>query len=153
MATGAACDPHSERASRIYAQPYRGRTFLHNFLAPQLLHRHCMRKTIRCRKKMLYCYAYLWISERGVYNLHVSDHRGILKLRDFLGDNHLRIDFDRNPNLIFFGEEIISPYLTQRDYNDFVQSLQKAGFDWKIERGEENMLDSYKYMLKETRTK
>lgn len=110
-------------------------------------------KRYDAEEKMLYCYAYLWISERGVYNLHVSDHRGILKLRDFLGDNHLRIDFDRNPNLIFFGEEIISPYLTQRDYNDFVQSLQKAGFDWKIERGEENMLDSYKYMLKETRTK
>ncbi|WP_308225026.1 hypothetical protein [uncultured Prevotella sp.] len=106
-------------------------------------------KRYDAEEKMLYCYAYLWISERSVYNLHVSDHRGILKLRDFLGDNHLRIDFDRNPNLIFFGEEIISPYLTQRDYNDFVLSMQKAGVECNIEKGEDNGLGSYKYRLKE----
>ena len=104
-------------------------------------------------EERLYCYAYLWISGRGVYNLHVSDPRGIIKLRDFLGNKHLRIDFDCNPHLIVFEEENISPYLTERDYNDIVQSLQKAGFDWKIEKGEENVLGSYKYILKETITK
>ena len=104
-------------------------------------------------EERLYCYAYLWISGRGVYNLHVSDPRGIIKLRDFLGNKHLRIDFDCNPHLIVFEEENISPYLTERDYNAFVQSLQKAGFDWKIEKGEENVLGSYKYLLKETITK
>ena len=115
--------------------------------------------TIVCAKRYdaeeqkLYCYAYLWISGRGVYNLHVSDPRGIIKLRDFLGNKHLRIDFDCNPHLIVFEEENISPYLTERDYNDIVQSLQKAGFDWKIEKGEENVLGSYKYILKETITK
>lgn len=115
--------------------------------------------TIVCAKRYdaeeqrLYCYAYLWISGRGVYNLHVSDPRGIFKLRDFIGNNPLRIDFDRNPHLVVFEEENISPYITDRDYNDFVQSLQKAGFDWKIEKGEDNGLDSYKYFLKETRTK
>lgn len=36
MAAGAACAPHSERASRIYAQPYRGRTALRNLVAPWL---------------------------------------------------------------------------------------------------------------------
>ena len=104
-------------------------------------------------EERLYCYAYLWISGRGVYNLHVSDPRGIIKLRDFLGNKHLRIDFDCNPHLIVFEEENISPYLTERDYNTFVQSLQKAGFDWKIEKDEENVLGSYKYILKETITK
>lgn len=115
--------------------------------------------TIVCTKRYdaeeqrLYCYAYLWISGRGVYNLHVSDPRGIVKLRDFIGNKLLRIDFDCNPHLVVFEEENISPYITDRDYNAFVQSLQKAGFDWKIEKGEENVLGSYKYLLKETRTK
>ena len=115
--------------------------------------------TIVCAKRYdaeeerLYCYAYLWINGRGVYNLHIMDPRGIFKLRDFLGNKFLRIDFDRNPHLIVFEEENISPYLTERDYNDIVQSLQKAGFDWKIEKGEENVLGSYKYILKETITK
>ena len=110
-------------------------------------------KRYDAEKQRLYCYAYLWISGRGVYNLHVSDPRGIIKLRDFLGNKHLRIDFDCNPHLIVFEEDNISPYLTERDYNDIVQSLQKAGFDWKIEKGEENVLGSYKYILKETITK
>lgn len=115
--------------------------------------------TIVCAKRYdaeeerLYCYAYLWISGRGVYNLHIMDPRGIFKFCDFLGHKSLRIDFDRNPHLIVFEEENISPYLTERDYNDIVQSLQKAGFDWKIEKGEENVLGSYKYILKETITK
>ena len=115
--------------------------------------------TIVCAKRYdaeerrLYCYAYLWISGRGVYNLHVMDPRGIFKFRDFLGNKHLRIDFDCNPHLIVFEDEKISPYLTDRDYNAFVQSLQKAGFVWKIEKGEDNGLGSYKYLLKETRTK
>lgn len=114
--------------------------------------------TIVCAKRYdaeeqrLYCYAYLWISGRGVYNLHVSDSRGIFKLRDFIGNKPLRIDFDCNPHLVVFEEENISPYLTERDYNVIVQSLQKAGFDWKIEKGEDNGLGSYKYLLKETIT-
>lgn len=115
--------------------------------------------TIVCAKRYdaeeqrLYCYAYLWISGRGVYNLHVSDPRGIFKLRDFIGNNSLRIDFDCNPHLVVFEEENISPYITDRDYNAFVQSLPKAGCDWKIEKGEDNILGSYTYLLKETRTK
>lgn len=112
--------------------------------------------TIVCAKRYdaeeqrLYCYAYLWISGCGVYNLHISDPRGIFKLRDFIGNKPLRIDFDCNPHLVVFEEENISPYITDRDYNDFVQSLQKAGFDWNIEKDEENILGSYKYCLKET---
>lgn len=115
--------------------------------------------TIVCAKRYdaeeqrLYCYAYLWISGRGVYNLHVSDPRGIFKLRDFLGNKPLRIDFDCNPHLVVFEEENISPYIEDRDYNVFAQSLQAAGFDWKIEKGEDNGLNSYKYLLKETRKK
>ena len=103
-------------------------------------------------EQRLYCYAYLLISERGVYNvynLHISDPRGIFILRDFVGNKPLRIDFDCNPHLFVFEEENISPYITDRDYNDFVQSLQKAGCDWKIEKGEDNGLGSYKYLLKE----
>lgn len=115
--------------------------------------------TIVCAKRYdaeeqrLYCYAYLWISGRGVYNLHVSDPYGIFKFRHFLGNKLLRIDFDRNPLLVVFEEENISSYIEDRDYNAFVQSLQKAGFDWKIEKGEDNGLGSYKYLLKETITK
>lgn len=108
------------------------------------------------KEQRLYCYAYLLISERGVYkvyNLHVSDPRGIFKLRDFIGNKPLRIDFDCNPHLVVFEEENISSYIVDREYNVFVQSLQKAGFDWKIEKGEDNGLGSYKYRLKETRTK
>ena len=115
--------------------------------------------TIVCAKRYdaeeqrLYCYAYLWISGCGVYNLHVSDPYGIFKFRHFLGNKLLRIDFDRNPLLVVFEEENISSYLVDREYNTFVQSLQAAGFDWKIEKDEDNGLGSYKYLLKETRTK
>lgn len=108
------------------------------------------------KEQRLYCYAYLLISRRGVYNvynLHISDPRGIFILRDFVGNKPLRIDFDCNPHLVVFEEENISPYIEDRDYNAFVQSLQKAGFDWKIEKGEDNGLGSYKYLLKETITK
>mgnify|MGYP003564154644 FL=1 len=115
--------------------------------------------TIVCAKRYdaeeqkLYCYAYLWISGYSVYNLHVMDPRGIFKLRDFLGNKSLRIDFDCNPHLVIYEEDNISPYIVDGDYNAFVQSLQKAGFDWKIEKGEGNGLGSYKYLLKETITK
>ena len=111
--------------------------------------------TIVCAKrydaeeKMLYCYVYLWISGSGVYNLHVSDPRGIIKLRDFLGDKPLRIDYNINPALVVFEDDNISPYLTERDFNDFVLSMQKAGFECNIEKGEDNGLGSYKYRLKE----
>lgn len=104
-------------------------------------------------EQRLYCYAYLWISGYAVYNLHVSESRGIIKLRGFIGDNPLRIDFDCNPHLVVFEEDNISPYIEDRYYNAFMQSLQKAGFDWKIEKGEDNGLGSYKYILKETITK
>ena len=103
--------------------------------------------------RRLYCYAYLWISGYAVYNLHVSEPRGIIKLRGFIGDNPLRIDFDCNPHIVVFEEDNISPYIVDGDYNAFMQSLQKAGFDWKIEKGEDNGLGSYKYLLKETITK
>lgn len=115
--------------------------------------------TIVCAKRYdaeeqrLYCYAYLWISGCGVNNLHVSDPYGIFKFRHFLGNKLLRIDFDRNPLLVVFEEENISSYLVDREYNTFVQSLQTAGLDWKIEKGEDNGLGSYKYLLKETITK
>lgn len=115
--------------------------------------------TIVCAKRYdaeeerLYCYAYLWISGRGVYNLHVSDPRGIVKLRDFIDNKFLRIDFDCNPHLVVFEEENISPYIEDRYYNDFVQSLQKAGIDWKIEKSEENILGSDKYLLKVNKNK
>lgn len=105
------------------------------------------------QKQMLYCYAYLWTSGHSVYNLHVSDPRGIIKLRGFIGNKPLRIDFDRNPLRVVFEEDNISPYIEDRDYNAFVQGLQMAGFDWKIEKGEENVPGSYKYILKETITK
>ena len=116
--------------------------------------------TIVCAKQydaeeqMLYCYAYLWIGGHGgVYNLHVSDPRGIFKLRGFIGNKSLRIDYDCNPHLVIYEEDNISPYIEDGDYNAFVQGLQKAGFDWKIEKGEGNGLGSYKYLLKETKTK
>lgn len=115
--------------------------------------------TIVCAKRydaeeeQLYCYAYLWISGNGHYNLHVIDPRDTSQLCKFLGGKSLRIDFDTNPRCVVFEEENISPYLTERDYNDIVQSLQKAGFDWKIEKGKENVLGSYEYLLKETGTK
>lgn len=98
--------------------------------------------TIVCAKRydaaehMLYCHAYLWISGYAVYNLHVSDPRGIFKLRGFVGNHPLRIDFDCNPNLVVFEDDNISPYIKDKDYNAFVQGLQQAGFDWKIENGE-----------------
>ena len=110
-------------------------------------------KRYDAEKQRLYCYAYLWISGYSVYNLHVMDPRGIFKLRDFLGNKSLRIDFDCNPHLVIYEEDNISPYIVDGDYNAFVQSLQKAGFDWKIEKGEGNGLGSYKYLLKETITK
>lgn len=110
-------------------------------------------KRYDAEKQRLYCYAYLWISGYSVYNLHVMDPRGIFKLRDFLGNKSLRIDFDCNPHLVIFEEDNISPYIEAGDYNAFVQGLQMAGFDWKIEKGEDNGLGSYKYLLKETLTK
>ena len=102
--------------------------------------------------------------ERREYMLnHIEDGRfyEITSLRnsetcilcDFLGKKRLRIDLDRNPRCVVFEGENISPYIVDRDYNTFVQSLQATGFDWKIEKGEENILGSYTYLLKETRTK
>lgn len=104
-------------------------------------------------EQRLYCYAYLLISGRGDYNLHIIAPIGKTKFCDFLGKKRLRIDLDLIPRCVVFEEENISPYLVDREYNTFVQSLQAAGFDWKIEKSEDNGLDSYKYLLKETRTK
>ena len=110
-------------------------------------------KQYDAEKQCLCCYAYLWISGHGVYNLHVSDPRGIFKLRDFLGNKSLRIDYDCNPRFVVSEKDNISPYIEDGDYNAFMRSLQKAGFDWKIEKGEDNGLGSNKYLLKETITK
>lgn len=118
---------------------------------------HHVGLTIVCAKRYdaeehrLYCHAYLWSDAFGRYNLHVSGPRGIFDSRDFLGGQPLCIDSDRNPSIFVHEEECLSPYLTERDYNDFVQSVQAAGFDWKIEKGEEDMVDSHKYRLKEIR--
>lgn len=115
--------------------------------------------TIVCAKRYdaeehrLYCHAYLWIDAIGRYNLHVSGPRGIFDSRDFLGGKPLCIDSDRNPSIFVHEEECLSPYLTERDYNTFVQSLQAAGFDWKIEKGKENVLGSCEYLLTETKVK
>lgn len=116
--------------------------------------------TIVCAKRYdaeeqrLYCYAYLWISGKGDYNLHIECPVSTSKFRDFLGNKRLRIDLDHTPYIAAFEEEEnISSYIVDRDYNTFVHSVQAAGFDWKIEKGEENLPGSYKYLLKETRTK
>ena len=110
-------------------------------------------KRYDAEEEQLYCYAYLWIIGNGHYNLHVIDPRDTSQSCKFLGGKSLRIDFDINPRCVVFEEENISLYIEDRDYNTFVQSLQTAGFDWKIEKGEDNGLGSYKYLLKETRTK
>lgn len=115
--------------------------------------------TIVCAKRydaeegQLYCYAYLWISGNGHYNLHVIDPRDTSQSCKFLGGKSLRIDFDINPRCVVFEEENISLYIEDRDYNTFVQCLQAAGLDWNIEKGKENVLGFYKYLLKETGTK
>lgn len=105
------------------------------------------------KKQSLYCYAYLWIIRKKFYNLHVIDPRDTSLSCKFLGDKSLRVDFDITPSIFVHEEENISPYLTERDYNDFVQSLQAAGFDWKIEKGKENVLGSCEYLLTETQVK
>lgn len=110
-------------------------------------------KRYDAEEEQLYCYAYLWISGKGDYNLHIEAPINTAKFCDFLGKKRLRIDLDRNPRCVVFEKENISPYIVDRDYNTFVHSVQAAGFDWKIEKGEENLLGSYKYLLKETRTK
>lgn len=104
-------------------------------------------------EQRLYCYAYLFISGRGDYNLHIIAPIGKTQFCDFLGKERLRIDLDLIPRCVVFEEENISPYIDDRDYNVFAQSLQAAGYGWKIEKGEDNGLGSYKYLLKETRTK
>lgn len=112
--------------------------------------------TIVCAKRYdaeeqrLYCYAYLYISGRGDYNLHIIAPIGKTKFCDFLGKKRLRIDLDLIPRCVVFEEENISSYIDDRDYNTFMQSLQAAGYGWKIEKGEDNVLGSYKYLLKET---
>ena len=109
-------------------------------------------KRYDAEREILYCYAYLWISGKGHYDLHVNDPRGIFKFRDFLGNKPLCVNFDRDPRCIVLETENISPYIVDRDYNVFVQSLQAAGLDWKIDRGEMGMPGFYEYHLKETRT-
>lgn len=104
-------------------------------------------------EQRLYCYAYLYISGWGDYNLHIIAPIGKTKFCDFLGKERLRIDLDLIPRCVVFEEENISPYIDDIDYNVFMQSLQAAGYGWKIEKGEDNGLGSYKYLLKETRTK
>ena len=116
--------------------------------------------TIVCAKRYdaeeqrLYCYAYLWISGKEDYNLHIECPVSTSKFCDFLGNKRLRIDLDHTPCIAAFEEEEnISSYIVDRDYNTFVHSVQAAGFNWKIEKGEENLPGFYKYMLKETKAK
>lgn len=77
--------------------------------------------TIVCAKRydaeeeQLYCYAYLYISGKGHYNLHVIDPRDTSQSCKFLGNQSLRIDFDRNPRCVVFEEENVSPYIEDRD--------------------------------------
>lgn len=104
-------------------------------------------------EQRLYCYAYLYISAKGDYNLHIIAPVDKTKFCDFLGKKSLRIDLDLIPRCVVFEEENISSYIDDRDYNVFMQSLQAAGYGWKIEKGDDNGLGSYKYLLKETRTK
>lgn len=112
--------------------------------------------TIVCAKRydaeeqMLYCYAHLYICRGFIYNLHVGSSIKTIKNCHFLGNKKLRIDFDNDPRVVVFEEEYITPYITDRDYNTFVQSLQAAGLDWNIEKDAENILGSCKYLLKET---
>lgn len=110
-------------------------------------------KRYDAKAERLYCYAYLWINGKNSCNLHVTDPRDTSQSCKFLGGKSLRIDFDINPNIVVFEDENISPYLTDRDYNTFVQSLQAAGFDWKIEKGKESVLGSCEYLLTETQVK
>lgn len=110
-------------------------------------------KRYDAKAERLYCYAYLWINGKNSCNLHVTDPRDTSQSCKFLGGKSLRIDFDINPNIVVFDDENISPYLTERDYNTFVQSVQAAGFDWKIEKGKENVLGSCEYLLTETQVK
>lgn len=110
-------------------------------------------KRYDAEEQRLYCYAYLYRRGYDVYNLHVIYSCGTFKLRDFLCGKPLSIDFDRSPYLFVFEEENISPYLTERDYNDIVQSLQKAGVECEIEKSEENILGSYKCKLKVNKNK
>ena len=110
-------------------------------------------KRYDAEEEMLYCYAYLCISGKGDYNLHIEAPINTAKFCYFLGKKRLRIDLDRNPRCVVFEEENISPYIEDRDYNTFMQSLQAAGLDWNIEKGKENVLGSYEYLLKETGTK
>ena len=89
--------------------------------------------TIVCAKRYdvegqrLYCYAYLCISGRGDYNLHIIAPIGKTKFCDFLGKERLRIDIDLIPRCVVFEEENISPYMDDIEYNVFMQSLQAAG--------------------------
>ena len=89
--------------------------------------------TIVCAKRYdvegqrLYCYAYLCISGRGDYNLHIIAPIGKTKFCDFLGKERLRIDLDLIPRCVVFEEENISPYIDDIEYNVFMQSLQAAG--------------------------
>ena len=112
--------------------------------------------TIVCAKRYdaeeqrLYCYAYLSIFRGYIYTLHVGSSIKTIKNCHFLGNKKLSIGFDNDPRVVVFEEENISPYITDRDYNTFVQSLQAAGLDWNIVKDAENIMGSSKYLLKET---
>lgn len=112
--------------------------------------------TIVCAKRYdaeeqrLYCYAYLCICGGYIYTLHVGSSIKTIKNCHFLGNKKLSIGFDNDPRVVVFEEENISPYITDRDYNTFVQSLQAAGLEWNIEKDAENIMGSSKYLLKET---
>lgn len=108
-------------------------------------------KEYNAEEDRLSCYAYYSISERGVYivsNLHVSDPCGKPHSREFVGNIPLNIYYDQDPGIIMSKDVMISPFVTDGDYNRFVFYMLKAGIQWNIERSEQHRLGSYAYRLK-----
>ena len=108
-------------------------------------------KEYNAEEDILSCYAYYSISERGVYivsNLHVSDPCGKPHSREFVGNIPLNIYYDQDPGIIMSKDVMISPFVTDGDYNRFVFYMLKAGIQWNIERSEQHRLGSYAYRLK-----
>lgn len=113
--------------------------------------------TIACVKhydakaRRLYCHAYLWIGKEGTHNLRIDDPLGVFGFRRLPGDKPLRMDFENSPNVIMWGGETLSSYLTDEDFNDFVRCLFMAGFKWNIAQGKKQIFGGRTYRLKETK--
>ena len=98
----------------------------------------------------LACYAYLLIFNRSHYCLHVIDGGGTFIARDFIGLNPLSIFYDHNPGLRILEEFLVSPFVTNENYQDFVTCMLKAGHRCVMDKSEDHRLGSYTYKLKET---